>query len=234
MPTIDRFSDLDDPLPLFLADEPEQQGIGKLATSADVSARLLRWSILVATAAVIGIAILWVGQPVMLFAEVTPAVVDKPAIQPDTDQLRPTIQSTTHAEASPAITKTEPTRDEIAAGFEPAGQTQTENSEHEALFREFQAWSAERDAQAQAGAVSTVQDAPAQVGTKAGAPLRHMKQLLPVQSASGYTARAKSSKKIRPHQNAGVHVSPAQDSRAQEQSVQNEQPSFLQIFGLRN
>jgi hypothetical protein len=235
MPTIDRFSDLDDPLPLFLGDEPDQQG-GKLRTAAVFSSRLLNGSILVATLTAIGIAILWVGQPVMLFAEVTPVVVEKPAIQPDIDQLPPTIRSTAHAEAFPPVAKDELTGDEISTTAESAGQTQTETSEHEALFREFQAWSAQRDAQVQAGAVSSVQDAPAQVGKKAEAPLPPMKkQLRPVQSAGADIRPVQNSqKKIRRDHNARALVTPAQDSRAQDQSVQNEQPSFLQIFGWRN
>jgi hypothetical protein len=230
MPTIDRFSDLDDPLPLFLADEPEQQGIRKLRTTAVISTRVLNGSILVATATAIGIAILWVGQPVMLFAEVTPVVVEKPAIQPDIDQLPPTIRSTAHAEAFPPVAKDEPTGDEISTTAGSVGQTQTETSEHEALFREFQAWSAQ---QVQAGAVSSVQDAPAQ---KAEAPLPPMKkQLRPLQSAGADIRPVQNSrKKIRRDHNARALVTPAQDSRAQDQSVQNEHPSLLQIFGWRN
>jgi hypothetical protein len=235
MPTIDRFSDLDDPLPLFLGDEPEQQG-GKLRTAAVFSSRLLNGSILVATLTAIGIAILWVGQPVMLFAEVTPVVVEKPAIQPDIDRLPPTIRSTAHAEAFPPVAKDEPTGDEISTTAGSVGQTQTETSEHEALFREFQAWSAQRDAQVRAGAVSSVQDAAPWDGKKAEAPLPPMKkQLRPLQSAGADIRPVQNSrKKIRRDHNARALVTPAQDSRAQDQSVQNEHPSLLQIFGWRN
>ena len=161
MPTKDGFNP---DHPLFLADEPEQQGIGKAWDRvAVISSRVLKASILVATATAIGIAILSVGNPVTLFADVTASLVDKSALQPGTDQSTPTIQSTADAQALPPTAKNAPTRDEIAAASEPAGQSQTENSEpaSEGLFRQFQAWAAEKDAQV--GPVQSVQDAPAQV-----------------------------------------------------------------------
>ena len=164
--------------PLFLADEPEQQGIGKAWDTAVISSRVLKASILVATATAIGIAVLSVGNPVALFADVTASLVDKSALQPGTDQSTPTIQSTADAQALPPTAKDAPIRDEIAAAPESAGQSQTENSEpsSEALFRQFQAWAAEKDAQAQVGPVQSVQDAPAQVVQNARAPLRPMQK----------------------------------------------------------
>ena len=98
MPTRDGFSP-DHPVPLFLADEPEQQGIGKARYRAVIVSRVLKASILVATATAIGIAILSVGNPVTLFADVTASLVDKSALQPETDQSTPTIQSTADAQA---------------------------------------------------------------------------------------------------------------------------------------
>ncbi|WP_213251014.1 hypothetical protein, partial [Bradyrhizobium sp. sBnM-33] len=163
MPTKDGFNP-DHPLPLFLADEPEQQGIGKDWDRAAISSRVLKTSILVATATAIGIAILSVGNPVTLLADVTASLVDKSALQPGTDQSTPTIQSTADAQALPTA-KDAPTHDEIAAASGSVGQSQTENSEpsSEALLRQFEAWAAEKDAQAQVGPVQSVQDAPAQI-----------------------------------------------------------------------
>jgi hypothetical protein len=152
--------------PLVLADEPEQQGIGKAWDRvAAISSRVLKACILVATATAIGIAILSMGNPGTLVAYVTASLVDKSALQPGTDQSTPTIQSTADAQALPPTAKDAPTRDEIAAASESASQSQTENSEpsSEALFRQFQAWAAEKDAQAQVGPVQSVQDAPTQV-----------------------------------------------------------------------
>src|SRR5258705_12798434 len=169
MPTKDGFNP---DHPLFLADEPEQQGIGKAWDRvAVISSRVLKASILVATATAIVIAILSMGNPGTLVAYVTASLVDQSALQPGTDQSTPTIQSTADAQALPPTAKDAPTRDEIAAASEPAGQSQTQNSEppSEALFRQFQAWAAEKDAQAQVGPVQHVQDATAQVLHKAPA-----------------------------------------------------------------
>lgn len=245
MPTKDGFNP-DHPLPLFLADEPEQQGIGKAWDRAVISSRVLKASILVATATAIGIAILSVGNPVTLFADVTASLVDKSALQPATDQSTPTIQSTADAQALPPTAKDAPTRDEIAAASESAGQSQTESSEpsSEALFRQFQAWAAEKDAQAQVGPVESVQDAPAQVvqnapaqvAENARAALQKHRPVRPVHSARAEIRPVQNPrKKVRREQNAPVQVPPAQDARAQDQSMQNAQaPSLLQTFGWRN
>ncbi|MGV7214783.1 hypothetical protein, partial [Bradyrhizobium sp. UFLA05-112] len=131
MPTKDSF-DPDYSLPLFLADEPEQQGIGKAwDRAAVISSRVLKACILVATATAIGVAILSVENPVTLFADVTASIaeataslVDKSALQPGTDRSISTIQSTADAEALPPTAKDAPSRDEIAAVPEPAGQSQ--------------------------------------------------------------------------------------------------------------
>lgn len=247
MPTKDGF--YPDHSPLFLADEPEQEGIGKAWDRAVIPSRVLKASILVATAAAIGIAILSVGNPVTLFADGTASLVDKSALQPGTDQSTPPIQSTADAQALSLAAKDVPTRDEIAAASESAGQSQTENSEppSEALFRQFQAWAAEKDAQAQVGPVQSVQDAPAQVAENAPAlvaenaraalrPMQKHRHVRPVQSARAELRPVQNPrKKVRREQNARVQVPPAQDARAQDQSVQNaESPSFLQTLGWRN
>ncbi len=247
MPTKDGFNP---DHPLFLADEPEQQGIGKAWDRvAVISSRVLKASILVATATAIGIAILSMGNPGTLVAYITASLVDKSALQPSTDQSTPTIQSSADAQVLPPPAKDAPTRDEIAAASESASQSQTENSEpsSEALFRQFQAWAAEKDAQAQVGPVQHVQDAtaqvvqnaPAQVAENARAPLRPMQKhrhVRPVHSARAEIRPVHNPrKKVRREQNARVQVPPAQDAPAQDQSVQNAQaPSFLQTFGSRN
>jgi hypothetical protein len=244
MPTRDGFSP-DHPVPLCLADEPEQQGIGKAWNRAFIVPRVLKASILVATAAAIGIAILSVGNPVTLFADVTASVVEKSALQPGTDQSTPTIQSTADAQALPPTAKNAPTRGESAAASEPAGQSQAENSEpsSEILFMQFQAWAAEKDAHAQVGPVQSVQDAPeqvvqnapVQVAQNAGAPLRSMQKhrhLRPVQSALAEIRPVQNPrKKVRREQNARVELPPARDARA---CANAQAPSLLQTLGLRN
>lgn len=248
MPTRDGFNP-DHPEPLCSADQPEQQSIGKAWDRAVVVPRALKASILAAAATAIGIAILSAGNPVRLFADVTAPVAGKSALQPGTDQSAPTIQSTADARALPPTAKDAPTRDESALASEPAGQSQMENSEpsSEALFTQFQAWAAEKDAHAQVEAVRPVQDAPEQVvqnapvevAKEAGAPLRSMQKhrhLRPVQSARAEIRPVQNPrKKVGREQNARAEVPPAQGVRAPGQSVQNAQaPSLLQTLGWRN
>jgi hypothetical protein len=167
--------------------------------------------------------------------------VDKSALQPGSDQPTPTIESTADAPPLPPTAKDAPTRDEIAASFEPAGQSQTENSEpaSEALFREYQAWVAKKDAQAQVGGIQPVEDTSAKV-TENAKPLRPMQKHQHVRPVHDTGAEIRPvnnpEKKVRRAQNARVQVPPAQNARAQDQSVQNDQaPSLLQrIFGSRN
>ena len=221
------------PLPLFLADEPEQQYIGTFWDR--VLSRVLKASIVVATATAIGIAILSIGNPVALFAYLTASLVDKSALEPGTDLSTPAIQSTADAQALPTA-RDVPTRNEIAAAPEPAGQSQKEISEpsSEALFKQFEAWAADKDAQAQVGPVQSVEDAPAQAAENARArPMQKHRHVRPVDNARAEIPPVHR-KKVRPEQNARVPVAPAQDS-TQDHSVQNAQaPSFLPTFGWRN
>jgi hypothetical protein len=216
------------PLPLFLADEPEQQYIGTFWDR--VLSRVLKASIVVATATAIGIAILSVGNPVALFAYLTASLVDKSALEPGTDLSTPAIQSTADAQALPTA-RDAPTPNEIAAAPEPAGQSQKEISEpsSEALFKQFEAWAADKDAQAQVGPVQSVEDGAQAAENARARPMQKHRHVRPV-----YSARAEippvHRKKVRPEQNARVPVAPAQDH-----SVQNAQaPSFLPTFGWRN
>ncbi len=252
------------PLPVFLADQPEQQDIGKARDRA--SWRGLKVSILIATATAIGIAVLWPGNPVNLFAEVTASLVDNLGLQPRADQSTPKTQST--AEALPPTARDTPTRDDIAAS-DTAGQDQTEKSEpsSEALFRQFQTWAAEKGAQADVKPVQPVQDTPAQIVPDAPARVvqdaRAQTENAPAQAAAnarvnlrimqehGHVQPAQHAraemrvqnprkKVVRRAQNARVQDARAQDARAldaraQGQPVQNpETPSFLQTFGVRN
>ena len=157
----------DDPVPLFLSDhaeEPEPPDTRKVWDTAAISSRHLKTSILVVTAAAIDFAIfLAVGNPIALFASATASLHGTSAPQSGTGQLfqawadeqdaraqTPTIQSTAGAQALPPTARDAPTRDEIAAAFKTAHQSQTENQPPaEALFKQFHAWAAEQDARAQ-------------------------------------------------------------------------------------
>jgi ABC-type molybdate transport system substrate-binding protein len=161
----------DDPLPLFLsghADEHEERG----------SLLLLNASILVLVASLIGMAIiLSFGNPAKVFADIKASLIDLSALQPDTVQSTPTIQSTADAKALPVTAGGALTRDDIATNFDTADQSQAGISEAPsgALLKEFQDWAAKEDARAQIETVRPAQDARAQVLQNAQA------RVLPIQ-----------------------------------------------------
>jgi len=259
MPMEDGFNP-DHPLPLFLADRPERQSIGKACDRAVISSRVFKASILIAAAMATGIVVLSVGNhPGTPFADVTASLVDNLGLQPDTGQPESTIQSsadapaliqsTADAQASPPTAKDAPPGDEIAAS-EPAGKDQAEKIEpsSEVLFRQFQAWVAEQNAQANVRPVQAVQGAPAQVAENASLPHRLMQKhrhVLPIHDARAEMRTQKFRNRVRrsqsarlerpPTQSARVERPPVQDAWAQSQPVQDPQASsFLPTFGLRN
>ena len=207
---------LDQPVPLFLSDqteEPEQPGIGKAWDRAAISSRILTTSILVVTAAAIVFAIL-VGNPIALLANVTASLVGTSASQDDTQSM-PTIQSTADAQALPPTASEAPTGEEIAAAFKSAFQSETEIREPpaEALLKQFQAWAAEEDSQAQVRREQSVQDAQAQVQDDQAQALQNARaQLRPAQStdtSSRHTMRGqRSGPSIMPEQQSGPSKMP--------------------------
>jgi hypothetical protein len=149
----------------------------------------------------------------------------------------------------PPTAKDAPPRDEIAAS-EPAGEDQAEQSEpsSEVLFRQFQAWAAEQDAQAnvrpaqpvQDAPAKVAQDAPAQVAENASVPHRLMQKhrhVLPAHNARAETRTQNFQKRVRRVQSARVERPPMQsarvrppiqDARAQSQAMQNAQGQAVQ------
>ena len=147
-----------DRIPLFLSDpaeEPEQSGIRKV-----VSSEVFRKAVLVFAAAAVVFAAVSVGN-LILFASVTASQVSTPAPVDSSGHSVPAIQSTASAEALP---RTAP-GDELLAAFKSALESKTEVDppRAEALFNQFQAWAAEEDVQAPAGAAQPVQDARARI-----------------------------------------------------------------------
>ncbi len=113
--------------PIFLsghAEEAAQPDIGKGLDIATISSRILKTSILAVAVTAIGIAILSVGNPVVLVANVTDWWVDKPALQREADPATSTIQTIAGTQDSPTTTMDAPPRDEIAAAVEPAEPSQ--------------------------------------------------------------------------------------------------------------
>jgi hypothetical protein len=183
----------------------------------------LKTSILIVTAAAIGFAILSVGNPLVLFENVTASLFATSAPQDGTGQSMPIIQSTADTQPLPPTASEAPTGDEIATTLKTADQSQTDirQPSPEALLNQFQAWAAEEDAQAQVQVrpVPPVQNAQAQVAQTASEqvrPVQKQRQVRPAQNA-----RAKVVKNSRA--NARAQVRPEQNAQTQVRSVQNAQ-----------
>ena len=115
--------------PIFLsghAEETGQSDIGKGWDIAAISSRILKASILAVAVTAIGIAILSVGNPVLLVANVTDWWVDKPALQREADSATSPIQTMCRHAGFADDTMDAPPREEIAAAVEPAEPSQTE------------------------------------------------------------------------------------------------------------
>jgi hypothetical protein len=226
-----------DLIPLFLSDhteEPERPVIGKAWDRAAFLSRILKASILIVTAAAIVLAIL-VGNPIALLANATASLVGTSASQ-DGRQSTPTVQSTADAQALPPTAREAPTGGEIATALNSGYQSQTENPQPpaEAVFKQFQAWAAEEDAQAQVRPVQPVQDAQPQVQDDQAQVVNARAEVRPVKNVrahvrSKHNARAK----VRSLKNARAQMRREQNAPVQVQPVQNAQPPWLlQRLGL--
>ena len=177
MPTGDGFNP-DHPLPFFLsghADGHEERG----------SLLLLNASIVILVASLIGMAILLsFGNPAKVFADIKASLTDISAVQPETDQSTPTIQSTADAKALPPTARGALTRDEIATTFDTADQSQAEISEAPsgAFLKQLQDWAAKEDARAQIETMPPAQDARAQALQSAQARVLPIQKQKPVQN----------------------------------------------------
>jgi len=279
MPMEDGFNP-DHPLPLFLADRRARQAIGTARGRPVTSSRVFKAGILIAATTATAIAVLLLGDPTALFANVRTSLTDNLGLRPGTDQPAPAIppvadgstsvQSSADAQALPPSAKDAAPSGEIAAS-EPAARDQAEESEPtsagpsspsaepssaearapypEALYRQFQAWSAAQDAQANANAkpAQPVQDAEAQASQEAPAqaaeddPAPHRltqkhRHALRVHHARAEARPQNLRKKIRRVQTARAERPPVQAAQAQSQP--QSQPaqnapgwSFLPKFG---
>jgi hypothetical protein len=220
---------------LLLSDRAE--GVGTWNT-APISSRILKTSILVAPAAAMMLAILLVGNPLALFANATASLIGTSSPDDGAARSMPIIGSTAGAQyylLAPEMER--PTRDNIAAAFNTAYQSQTETHQPpaEALIKQFQAWAGEEDARSRAEPVQPAQDAAAQALQNARAQVRPARkyrqvrsvhkgraQVLPVKNAralvrSKHNARAQ----VRPNHNAELQVPRVQNAPAHDGSVQN-------------
>jgi hypothetical protein len=138
----DRFPP-NDPIPLFLSgphDETEPSRVRKVASS-----EVFRKAVLVFAAVAIVFAVVSVGNAIR-FASVTASQVSPPAPRDDSGHSTPAIQSNASAEAVPGSQL----GDEPAAASKSAleNKAEVDRARAEALFNQFQAWAAEKDAQA--------------------------------------------------------------------------------------
>ena len=265
MPTEDRF-DPADPLPRFLA-EQEEQDFGNYRDEGAVLSRLFKVSLLVAAVAVTGLAVLALGNPLALFSDATASLVGNWSPKPATDQPAPAIQSAENAPAlaqstadpqpSPPTTTAAPAREEnTAAGPVSKDQAEPSDAASEALFRRFQTWLSDQDAQAKPEPVQPAiaapapimqeypaQDAPAQAAENARAPHRPLQkrhQDPAVHNAQADQRAPNVRKPPAPRAQAARAAPPParapQDARAQEPPAPQpaQAPSFLPIFGQRN
>jgi hypothetical protein len=225
------------------AEDEFQQQKNWRAWEQGVSPRYLKAGILGAMAIAFGTATLLVGNPVKLFAGVAASLADKSPLQPGLGQPMQSIRLSAEVNES---TKTKslprPTvayaavGNEVAAASESA-QRRSETDNHDALFRQFQAWVAEREAQAhpQDTSEDATRNALAQeVGNVRTVPPKH-KNLRSLKNARAEMRARHPRRKVHQEQEARAQVPPEQNVQAPGQPVQNEQAfPFLQIFGPRN
>lgn len=235
-------------VPRFLA-EPAMPCIDDAPEQVARPSRALKASLLIAAAASVGIAALAAGNPMALLADVSAALVG------DASSLStPAIQTVAEAPAfaiaqtiPPAATGA-PAGDAVAAP-EPAGKDQAEDSAaaSDILFKQFQAWAAEQNAQTAGGLAQPAQEpaprvqadpAPAPAAKNARAPYRLAKKRQQIRTVHNARAEARAQdlrKPVRRAPGARAERPLVQDARAQEQPVQDAQPpGFTSIFGLRN
>src|SRR5262249_50084160 len=97
----------------------------------------------------------------ILFASVTASQVSPPALRDDSGHSAPAVHSAASSEAVPESQL----GDELAAAFKSALENKAEldRARAKALFNQFQAWAAEKDAQALPGPPQPVQDVRADI-----------------------------------------------------------------------
>jgi hypothetical protein len=263
MPTNDGFSS-DQTLPSFLRERTWKPDIAPASDLAVFPLHVRKAIILVASVTVFGIATFSVGNPKALLASLADSFGDKSASQPLADQSNSTIQTTVDVKASSSATKEQPTGGETAATA-PAAEDQakivdntvdkTIDPQTEALFRQFLAWAAEKDApslepvqpvqddQVQpekeaAAQPAQVDDPPAKMAEDAGAALH----LLPKHRRAPATSNARAEMQRQAprkmvHRPQRERAAPARAAVARDRVVQNAAPPPLLpqgFFGSRD
>ena len=118
-----------DPVPLFLSGQVEEFKTPprrRTRRKAGISSLPLKTSILVATAAVIAFSVSSVESPLTLFANAKASLIGISAAPSSASPKAAAVQSTVDARTLLATAREAPTRDEIAAAFRAAHQSQPE------------------------------------------------------------------------------------------------------------
>lgn len=264
MLTEDRFQP--DRPPIFLSDYPDEIGqpdVGKGWDLATIASRILKVSILAVAATAIGIAVLSIGNPVALVANVTDWLDNKPAVQVEAEPPTSATQAVASTQDSVPTATDAPAREEIAASVQPVeprqpepapapavpaqqaessqrpaeasqGQAQAGQLMTEELFKQFQAWAAEEETKTQAGSAPA---APVRVAQDAPAPARPAKRHRRVHSVQNARAEVRPQRvhRARVRQEQEAQAPPAVDPRAPDPSMMQpaQPPSFLQSLGIR-
>ncbi len=119
----------DDPAPLFLSrqvDESRRPGLGRSWDKVILSSLTLKTSALAALAAVIVFSVSSVENPLTLFANAKASLIGLSIGPSNASPSKATVQSTVDARTLLVTAKEAPTRDEIAAAFKAAHQSQPE------------------------------------------------------------------------------------------------------------
>jgi hypothetical protein len=213
MLTEDRFQQ--DRPPIFLSDYRDEIGQPDTARGWDlaaISSKILRASVLAVAVTAIGIAVLSIGNPVALVANVTDWLDNKPAVQVEAEPATSATQSVASTQDSPPTATDAPAREEITASVqaaeprqpEPApapaiqaqqaesGQRPAEASQSQAaagqlmteeLFKQFQAWAAEQETKTQAGSAPAAPVRVAQDTPAQARPAKRHRRVHSVQNA---------------------------------------------------
>jgi hypothetical protein len=241
MPTKNDFAQ-DHPLPSFLSKRAGKSEHLPLVATRDRTAHWSRAAVLTSALAgmITAIALLTVGDPVAILAEAKTSLLDIPALRIAFDQPKPAIQSTSTPESPLETVNDALTRYTVATALEPTDQNQAEANRPstEDLFKQFQAWAAEKDKRARVEPVRLVQDAPEQVD-EARPNLQIMKpqrQVWRIRYARAEVRSSQNSKKRgRQARNVRMLVRPVQDAPAQAQPAQRAAASpSAQSFSSRD
>ncbi len=124
-----------DPMPLFLSgqfDEPRAPAFGRTRDKAVTSSKIVKASLLAASAVAIVFSVLSVENPLALFANAKASLIGISASPSSTgqpasaSQPAPSLQAAVDVRTLPVTIREAPSRDEIVAAFKSAHQSQPE------------------------------------------------------------------------------------------------------------